>query len=292
MDLFFVLNGFLVSGLLFAEQQKTGKIRIGRFLIRRGFKIYPSFYVFLLVTFVTSSLFKIPSEPSARGFTGEALFLQNYYASVWYHTWSLAVEEHFYLLLSLITYILVRNRPTEHNPFQFLQTIIGLLACIILVMRTWSSLQYPIGQWSSTLGYTHLRIDSLFFGVWLAYLYHFQIDVLKTQVTRHSFFLTTLGCCTMIVSLLFPLAIGRFMYSYGFTLLYLGFGGIILLSLLYPLRNKAIVLVCLAPLAPNRSQILFNLSLAYDGLFSFNKSVVSTRQSYRLLRSSELLLLR
>ena len=47
VDLFFVLSGFLVSGLLFQEYQRHGKIRVGRFLIRRGFKIYPSFYVFI-----------------------------------------------------------------------------------------------------------------------------------------------------------------------------------------------------------------------------------------------------
>jgi len=42
VDLFFVLSGFLVSGLLFTEYKKRGEVRIKRFLIRRGFKIYPN----------------------------------------------------------------------------------------------------------------------------------------------------------------------------------------------------------------------------------------------------------
>ena len=50
VDLFFVLSGFLVSGLLFNEYKKHGQIRLGRFLIRRGFKIYPAFYFLILVT--------------------------------------------------------------------------------------------------------------------------------------------------------------------------------------------------------------------------------------------------
>src|SRR4029078_2606024 len=50
VDLFFVLSGFLVSGLLFSEYKRYGKINPGRFLIRRGFKIYPSFYFFILMT--------------------------------------------------------------------------------------------------------------------------------------------------------------------------------------------------------------------------------------------------
>src|SRR5262245_42677041 len=50
VDLFFVVSGFLVSGLLFSEYQQRGKIRIWRFYIRRGFKIYPAFYLMILIT--------------------------------------------------------------------------------------------------------------------------------------------------------------------------------------------------------------------------------------------------
>src|SRR3954471_20438531 len=52
VDLFFVLSGFLVSGLLFAEYKKFGDIHPVRFLIRRGFKIYPLFYLSILITSV------------------------------------------------------------------------------------------------------------------------------------------------------------------------------------------------------------------------------------------------
>ena len=50
VDLFFVLSGFLISGLLFSEYKKRGAISFKTFFIRRGFKIYPAFYVFLLLT--------------------------------------------------------------------------------------------------------------------------------------------------------------------------------------------------------------------------------------------------
>ncbi|HXJ16319.1 MAG TPA: acyltransferase, partial [Candidatus Polarisedimenticolia bacterium] len=45
VDLFFVLSGFLISGLLFTEYKKRGSIDFKRFFIRRGLKIYPAFYV-------------------------------------------------------------------------------------------------------------------------------------------------------------------------------------------------------------------------------------------------------
>src|ERR1035441_4294981 len=44
VDLFFVLSGFLISGLLFADYSQWGRIHLKRFYIRRGFKIWPAFY--------------------------------------------------------------------------------------------------------------------------------------------------------------------------------------------------------------------------------------------------------
>jgi peptidoglycan/LPS O-acetylase OafA/YrhL len=48
VDLFFVISGALVSGIIFKEYLAEGRVNIKRFLIRRGFKIYPSFYFFML----------------------------------------------------------------------------------------------------------------------------------------------------------------------------------------------------------------------------------------------------
>src|SRR5882762_10148526 len=100
VDLFFVLSGFLVSGLLFSEYQKVGKLRIKRFLIRRGLKIYPPFYTLLLATVCLVAVLGNNSIPG-KVLLSEGLFVQNYGPAFWGHTWSLAVEEHFYLLLAL-----------------------------------------------------------------------------------------------------------------------------------------------------------------------------------------------
>src|SRR6266478_1802599 len=50
VDLFFVLSGFLISGLLFSEYKTRSSISFRRFFIRRGLKIYPAFYLFLFLT--------------------------------------------------------------------------------------------------------------------------------------------------------------------------------------------------------------------------------------------------
>ncbi len=74
VDIFFVLSGFLISSLLFNEYSKNGCVNIRRFLVRRAFKIYPAFWVFLIST----SLIKISFNqvPSLDQVAGEALFLQ------------------------------------------------------------------------------------------------------------------------------------------------------------------------------------------------------------------------
>jgi len=73
----------------------------GRFLIRRGFKIYPSFYVFLVVAGLAAHFFARNMTSTVVEYLHEIFFVQNYFSGVWGHTWSLAVEEHFYLLLPI-----------------------------------------------------------------------------------------------------------------------------------------------------------------------------------------------
>lgn len=79
VDLFFVLSGFLVSGLLFKELIKFGNIKPSTFLIRRGFKIYPLFYIALLV-FTIGAIYE--GRFSLPYFLSEMFFYQNYYKKV------------------------------------------------------------------------------------------------------------------------------------------------------------------------------------------------------------------
>src|SRR6187402_2932519 len=91
VDLFFVLSGYLVSGLLFEEYMRTKHLRVGRFLWRRALKIYPAFWVMLLATLIVAS-FGFTPNISIDGLVGELFFIQNYVGNIWMHTWTLAVE--------------------------------------------------------------------------------------------------------------------------------------------------------------------------------------------------------
>ncbi len=277
VDLFFVLSGFLVSGLLFAEYQKTGKIRITRFLVRRGFKIYPSFYVFLIVSAVLSYFFAIPPlsthTPVTKGFLGEAIFLQNYLGSVWNHTWSLAVEEHFYLFLAMLVVSSLLNKHEEKDPFGFIKNIFGVIAIFLLLLRVLVSCRYPAGEWIAILPYSHYRLDSLCWGALISYYYHFKRQILGEIVRRYWHLLSLLVLIAVVSPLLFPLNTSRFMYSVGFTLLYFGFGAALLLSLFYQFSGKECFIRFLSPLGrvgiDSYSIYLWHMAIYYISLRIF-----------------------
>lgn len=95
---FFVISGFLITSLLLAEREKTGTINIASFYVRRVFRIFPAYYVFLLVMAALLPtgwliLHKVDFLPSAAFYSD----YQNAHDALG-HTWSLSVEEQFYLL--------------------------------------------------------------------------------------------------------------------------------------------------------------------------------------------------
>jgi len=102
VTLFFVLSGYLITGLLVREAATSGAISLPRFYLRRALRILPPLGLFLLVLAVCASVGLI--SISARDFVSAGLFLSNYrlvgttgHAPFLGHIWSLAIEEQFYL---------------------------------------------------------------------------------------------------------------------------------------------------------------------------------------------------
>jgi peptidoglycan/LPS O-acetylase OafA/YrhL len=234
VDLFFVLSGFLISGLLYSEYKERGYISLRRFFIRRGMKIYPAFYAMLLATYLGQLLFwHFPPQPFST-YLREILFVQNYRFAIWGHTWSLAVEEHFYIALAVLFLLLARYSTNREDPFQKVPQIFAFVAVTCLALRILTIWLTPPAKFvtSQVMNLTHTRIDALFFGVLLGYFYHFHPDSLTNfcRPTLNRFVLGILSVAALS-SCYFFTRDDDFQLSLGLTLLYLGFGGLLILCL-------------------------------------------------------------
>ena len=235
VDLFFVLSGFLIGGLLFKELHSQPQLNARRFLIRRCFKIWPSYYLCVLL----ATLLVLAREhghlwPALEVIYPTYLNVQNY---VWgdrpiRHTWSLAVEEHFYLALPafLILATLKRRDHNQELPLVPLVAVGVMLTC--LAVRCTVNLHRPFSPYSHVF-YTHIRADSLFFGVLLAYYYHFHPKQLQTLM-QHRLLLAVLGALCIAPMLVLSRETSPFVWTVGYSLLYFGYGTVLLLLLYAP----------------------------------------------------------
>ena len=231
VDLFFVLSGFLVSGLLFNEYKKSDRINAGRFLIRRGFKIYPSFYVFMGLS-ICIGLLDPAFYHGTSQYIPDLLFIRNYVPGQWiyWHTWSLDVEEHFYLLLTLAFFIAIKFNRIN---FKTLAGTYVLLLFIGSICRFFVNLNNPAFDFQTQYTQTHIRLDALFFGVVLSYLNIFEKEKLISFVTRHKVVLTISALLLLIPNFILIRNTSHFILSTFFLSLNpICFGALLMVSLI------------------------------------------------------------
>ncbi len=130
VDLFFVVSGYLVTGLLQREYSRTGRIRFGPFIARRGRRLVPA--LLLMLTVVSAATLALGRDLGVGlrtqllgAFTFSSNWIQiargtsyvsNAEPAILTHLWSLAVEEQFYLLWPAVCVVLLslfgrRRRP-------------------------------------------------------------------------------------------------------------------------------------------------------------------------------------
>ncbi len=164
VDVFFAISGFLICGLLLEEFARTGGISLRRFYIRRCFRILPPYYAALAGVGVLSILGAI--ELNRSDLLSCLLFYRNYlplgmdehggfYTA---HFWSLAVEEHFYLMWPML---LIAVKPKRAGKVAFL---------LAMLVFGWRQLQAHFHLWPGTFppanlaARTDTRIDALLWG--------------------------------------------------------------------------------------------------------------------------------
>jgi len=111
VQIFFAISGLLITSRLMEEWARRGQISLKEFYIRRSFRILPALVAYLLIVAAAGAMKWLPL--TATEWIQSILFVRNYGgAGNWAtgHTWSLAVEEHFYLLWPMVIVFAGRGR--------------------------------------------------------------------------------------------------------------------------------------------------------------------------------------
>lgn len=165
VDVFFVISGFLITGLLIDDLDD--KIRVKRFYIRRFFKIVPH-YLFIIFIGVAAACVLSPQDLTSRlSLLSHLGFFNNYVRPLGplEHLWSIAVEEHFYLayplLLSLVCFL--SPVPAQRRNILFVAFVILILLGNYLRYRALQGATPPFYLpvlWQMS----HVRFDVLIWG--------------------------------------------------------------------------------------------------------------------------------
>ena len=216
VNLFFTLSGFLVGGLLLRQYADAGAIQVKRFIIRRIFKIWPAYYVLIAFHLIAGR------HPTATFLVQNLTHLQNYLGTSITQTWSLAVEEHFYLFLPLMLLLFAHWR--LRGPA--ILAVLGLLCLAVLIAR---SLAVYHGELHAASVYTQYRMDSLLAGVMLAVLY-WMMPATYERLARQKALLVSL-IVMLVLWLAFAHPYEWLDKSVGYTIQGVGFAALIVVML-------------------------------------------------------------
>lgn len=209
VDVFFVISGYLISGILFRQLQRTRRIDFADFYAKRIRRIIPNLLCVLLFTAAVGWFYLAPGEyrDLGRQIYSSTFFYQNFRllkdlgdyfaadASVQplLHLWSLAIEEQFYIVFPLLCALVWKLRANVQalGGVVLLVTFGSLVACLLVEDQAFR-FYFPL-----------TRFWELGVGIVLSYAQHFGIWRPETQSELKRNALSLLGGALLILSLFF-----------------------------------------------------------------------------------------
>ncbi|QWF71646.1 acyltransferase [Methylomonas paludis] len=207
VTIFFFLSGYLITTLLRKEYIKNNSIDIRHFYLRRFFRIWPNFYFVLLITTVLTIYKILPGDIQLMPFLAQILHYTNYYTAFYGpggtaigtgSYWSLAVEEHYYLLFPFIYISMLKL-----NLSAKVQALVFLFICLVILAWRYYLVNYVGVDMLRTYTTSDTRFDSLLFGCILAVYKNPVLDDISRHDFKLKYILLPLGILLLIVSLVF-----------------------------------------------------------------------------------------
>lgn len=212
VDLFFVISGILVGGILTKKYLNNEKINFFRFILQRGFKIWPSYFFFLLAGSIVARLLYTQTAPDQiipiDDIWRYAFFYQNFTGEPYHwsfdHVWSLCVEEHFYILLPLTLIFISAIFNKQRKTFLYM-AIVGYILLGIIA----KPISYFFTSGQDTYSATYNRLDALAWGILLIVLIYENRLPIKTWIRG---FMLSAGILLFALSLYFDMYSGSEIY--------------------------------------------------------------------------------
>jgi peptidoglycan/LPS O-acetylase OafA/YrhL len=208
-----VLSGFLITHLLLKELQASGGVSLRDFYLRRSLRIFPAYYAFLILSLTVDHF---QGDPRSRDDAlAAALYLQNYRNAIVghsnssiAHSWSLGVEEQFYLLWPAALALLARRGP---------RAIVSTLCIAVVAVVAWRWFAFTELGFSKSWLYNAFdsRFDSLAIGCLLAVILRYDGGRrAAAKLAGHVVYpAVTIG----LLALPILIGVSQWRYTFGFT---------------------------------------------------------------------------
>jgi peptidoglycan/LPS O-acetylase OafA/YrhL len=221
VDLFFVLSGFLITGILLDSRGSLHYFR--NFYMRRSLRIWPLYYLFLTIMFASiSSLAKAPEAQEAHTWLPFYFYVQNLFPHLTIPfglepTWSLAIEEQFYMTWPLLV-VLLKKR-----------TLAVVLICLVFLSLALRLIGFQHDA-SPKFGhnFTFCRLDAIAFGS-LAAIWLRSVGCTKSRWRRQALLFVVVGLVGIILA---RIVFHQQSTLISYTFIAMGFAGVLGIALI------------------------------------------------------------